>query len=153
MPNFNEVTGIRFGIISANSLHPEVIDQMQQGKDLHYEEVRADLWARVEGVCQGYMSDEDASDVADLAVENLAQNWQDEEPIHAFDIDGVKGQTTWLGGALLVWVFESPVIDKFNLGSPCVPNAVIISSPNPDGFEGYGVPADWVKGELDGETS
>lgn len=144
MNNTNPETGIRYGIVAAHSLDPEwVWDMQQHGVDLHYEEAKSDLWDSIKRVCKDYMPDRDSDDVADQAVERLGENWEQDEPVHSFDLQGVKGQTTWLGGALLVYVFHSPWLTKANLCSPCVPNCGNLDSLNPDGYECYDVPPDW----------
>lgn len=143
MTNINPTTGIRFGIISAHALDPEIVDKLQQGRDVNYEEAKSELWASIKQVCGEYMSDRDSDDVADMACERLSDHFEQDEPVHEFEIAGVKGRTTWLGGALMVWVFESPYTDNFRLCSPCVPGACDLNSHEGEGYLGYDVPADW----------
>lgn len=147
--NVNPKTGIRYGIISAHSLDPEVIDDIQrEGTDIYYNEAVTELRDTVKRACEDYMSERDADDVADEAVERMSENFEPDEPVHEFELDGVKGRTTWLGGALMVWVFESPFTGKFKLCSPCVPNCCDADNPDPDGYEGYTVPEDWLYKEI-----
>lgn len=149
--NINPETGIRYGIVAADSLDPDVVNELQMsGKDLHYEEAKSELWDAIKRVCEDYMGDRDSDDVADQAVERMSEDWSDDEPVHSFDLQGVKGQTTWLGGALMVWCFESPHTGVFQLCSPCVPGACDLDSPvNPlretIGHIGYTVPDDWLR--------
>ena len=144
MTNINYETGIRYGIVAANNLDPEIVDQMQrEGIDVHYEEAKSDLWDAIKRSCGDSMSDRDSDDVADLAVERMSDHWQEDEPVHRFEIDGVKGQTTWLGGGLLIFFFFSPHILKGRLCSPCVPGALDLNNLDPDGYEGYAPPNDW----------
>jgi hypothetical protein len=151
-PNTNPETGIRYGIISANSLKPDVVEDIRQnGRDVRWEEASAELWAEVKAVCKDKLFDTHSDGVADFAVDRMGEAWiYDDEPVHEFELDGVKGRTAWLGGALHVYVFESPHTGEFDLGSPCVPNACILESPNKSGFTGYDVPAEWRYN--DGET-
>lgn len=145
--NTDPDTGYRYGIISANSLDPEIVNEIQMnGKDLHYEAAKAELWADVKAVCKDYLSDSDSDDVADQAVERM--ELYDDEPVHSFDIEcpgygRVIGQTTWLGGALLVWIFQSPFVMPHAVCSPCVPDAGNLDQPDKDGVLCYDVPADW----------
>lgn len=142
--NTNPETGIRYGLIAANSLDPDVVNELQMsGKDLHYEEAKSELRDAVKRVCKDYMGERDSDDVADQAVERMSEDWSDDEPVHSFDLQGVKGQTTWLGGGLLLFFFYSPYVYKGNLCSPCVPGAVNLDSPNSNGFDGYGPPPNW----------
>lgn len=145
--NMNPVTGIRYGIISANSLDPEVVHEMQMdGTDVHWadhiESIRAEVMAD-----DSYLP-EDKEDEINSRIELEGDRWYDDEPIHVFGIDCpgygvVKGQTTWLGGALLVFIFESPFQEACDLCSPCVPNCGNLDSRNPDGYQCYDVPNDW----------
>lgn len=143
MVNINTETGIRFGVIPANSLDPEVVDELQaRGTDVHYEAARQDMEDAIRKACKPYMLNELVQQVVDLAVEYM--EFDDEEPVHEFKtLDGVVGSTGWLGGALHVWVYYSPNVGKFRQCSPCVPNAADLDSPDPDGIAGYDVPADW----------
>lgn len=142
--NVNPETGIRYGILAAHNIDQDWLWDMQNhGRDVHFEEAKAELWASIKRVCKDYMRDGDSDFVADQAVECLGENWEDDEPVYEFELQGVKGRTTWLGGAQMVWVFESPFTDTFKLCSPCIPGACDLNSPNPDGYVGYTVPPEW----------
>lgn len=143
MQNVNPETGIRYGIISANSLDPEVIDEIQQyGHDIHWqdhiEQLRRDVNIAVE---EGLIAEEDFDEELDLRIERDSDHWMDDEPVHSFELQGVHGRTTWLGGALMVWVFESPHFGLHALCSPCVPNCGDLDSPGD--FKCYDVPDEW----------
>lgn len=147
-PNVNPETGIRYGIISANSLDPEVVHEIQSlGVDRYHEARVEELRDAVRHACKDYVRSDEIASVVDLAVENM-DDFMDDEPIHSFEIDcpgygPVIGQTTWLGGALMIWVFKSPFHAAFDLCSPCVPNCGNLDSRNPDGYQCYDVPNDW----------
>jgi len=149
-PNTNPETGIRYGIISANSLKPDVIEEIQQnGRDIRYEENKSSLWDDVYAAAKDYLGGDIAEDLANRAADIFGQNWDDDEPIHEFELDGVKGRTTWLGGALLVYIFESPILTQRGLCSPCVPNCGDLDSKFNDegGYTCYDVPPDWREEE------
>jgi hypothetical protein len=149
--NVNPETGIRYGIISANGLDPEVVNDIQMnGKDVHWDEfvaqVRADVMREVEN---GDMDESEAEFEIDERMD-YDRSCFDDEPVHEFDIEcpgygRVKGRTTWLGGALMVWIFESPFVVSAKLCSPCVPNCGNLDDVGPFGYgeECYDVPADW----------
>lgn len=180
MTNTNPDTGIRYGIISANALDPELVCTLQdRGVDLHWEEALADLKKEVEreadaieeevliGIAEvdyALVGNEDHEERKITAayvrlrysdreeyigcqmqdrVDAMAWQWQDEEPTHEGTYEDVHYRTTWLGGALLVFITQSPVISRARVCSPCVPNAGDLDSPDPDGVECYGVPNDW----------
>ena len=145
MPNVNPDTGIRYGLISAQALHPDIIFEIQQyGVDIHWrdqmDEIRAQVNREVEA---GHVAEEDIDDELDLCIERQGDRWYDDEPVHEFELQGVRGQTTWLGGALLVWVFESPYQGNYRMCSPCVPNAGDLDNSDPDGVTCYDVPSAW----------
>lgn len=90
--------------------------------------------------CLGY---NDRDDYVDTRLEFESEHIQIEEPTIEGEYEEVKYCISWLGGAPLLFVFESPFKGKFDLCSPCCPNAVSLESPNPNGYEGYDVPPDW----------
>lgn len=164
--NINPDTGIAYGYISANSLHPDIIQGLQDnGTDMYYEdavkeaqtETAQDLVQRACRLLETELSlslDEDA--LFEIVHEHVKGAWegsrweeqfndayQPDEPIHEGEKDGVKYRTSWLGGALNVWVFESPHTGRFRECSPCVPNAANLDQPDEDGIEGYDVPPEW----------
>lgn len=142
--NTNPDTGIRYGIVAANSLDSDIINGIQSGVSLEDRAAETDLRERVESALSDYLSLEDREEIADRAVELMfASGMSSDEQTHEFDIDGVKGRTTWLGGALHVWVFESPVKGMYSLCSPCCPNAGDLDSPEAEGEECYDVPENW----------
>ena len=147
MQNINPETGIRYGIISAHSLDPDVIDAIQRyGKDLRLEDAMNEVEAGIRRICEDYMAPYDVQDIVDEARSRVEVD--SDEPVHEFEIDDIKGRTTWLGGALLVWIFESPHTGVFQLCSPCVPGACNLDSPvdvlrEKVGEIGYDVPPEW----------
>lgn len=176
--NINPETGIRYGYISAQSIHPVVLDTIMYsvGKDLTYEAAKLEAKAEVEREAdqieeeariaiaeRGGYTDREAEDALEeeieLAYNRLGYDDQEdfidsklsramdhiyiEEPIIEFEYKGVKGRTSWLGGALNLWIFESPHTNTFALCSPCVPNACNLDQPEPDGYVGYDVPPHW----------
>lgn len=61
--------------------------------------------------------------------------------------EGMHLMLTSLGGAPMLWVLDSPYRAMVRLCSPCVPNAGDLDSPDPDGWECYGLPPDFYDGE------
>jgi len=135
-PNVSPNTGVRYGIIAERSLNSDVyLDIMSQGVDVYYHEYEMDIRKQI------MIDDDIPDDEKEWAIEKELEAYYHDEPVYEFDIDGVSGRTTWLGGALLIWVFKSPVIRKHALCSPCVPNCGDLDS---DGdYECYDVPDDW----------
>lgn len=86
---------------------------------------------------------DDRDDYIETRLELESDSIQIEEPCISGKYEGVDYAISWLGGAPLLWVFESPIISKARLCSPCVPNAGDLDSLDEDGYECYGIPDDW----------
>ncbi len=170
--------GIRYGIISANSLDQDLFQSLwDSGKDLSWEAAKAEIQADLEREAEsiedevrialaeigGWTEREyedawdhrveaaynrlgfsDREDFVDTQLEKALEQLQIEEPNITFKMDGVVGQIGWLGGAPLVWIFESPYTGTFQLCSPCVPNACNLDQPENGGYAGYTVPTHWL---------
>lgn len=144
MQNVNPTTGVRYGYISANSLHPDVLQQLQYGSravDVHYENFKTEIYAAMRAGLDDYLSVRAIDAAYDVAIEEA--DFYDDEPVHEGEYEGVYYRTSWLGGALNVWIFESPVIGTYAKCSPCVPGAGNLDCPTEDGVVCYDVPEDW----------
>lgn len=141
MTNVNPETGIPYGYIRADSLHPDVVDELQRGADLHYEEACLEMSARIANAVDDFLSSRSAISVIEHALELF--DHEDDEPVHEGEYEQVHYRTSWLGGALHVWVFSSPVTGHYQKCSPCVPGAGNLDCPDLDGIVCYDVPADW----------
>lgn len=142
MVNTNPTTGVRYGYISANSLHPEVLDELQQrGVDICYQEACEELEAAIRMAVGDFLSRRQAQELVDYALEMFEHEC--DEPIHEGVYGGITYRTSWLGGALNVWIFDSPVTGHYAECSPCVPGAGNLDCPDLDGVLCYDVPEDW----------
>lgn len=137
MTNTNMKTGIPFGYISAQALHPEVVDELLYEAQGEWDEV-----ARIEAAELGYVEGtRDFDDHVDYFVDKCT------EPVLEGEYEGVTYRASWLGGALHFWIFESPVTtNAARKASPCVPGAAILDTLDGSEF-GYDVPADWRDSE------
>lgn len=144
-PNVNPETGVRYGIIRSHAIHPEIIDEIEtRGTDLTYVVALEGFLKDLVDTLEMYgIRKEAAAELADEAAELFCEAYEHDEPVHSFEIDGVKGQTTWLGGAMLIYVFESPHKTRAQLCSPCVPNCGDLDAVDDDGAECYDVPPEW----------
>ena len=141
-PNMNHETGIRYGIISANSLDGELVQDLlyYEGEDLSWKEAEEEIKIamREEGV-----TEEDW----DRTLDDRLSDVYIDEPIVEGECEGVKYRTSWLGGALHFFIFDSPCINRYALCSPCVPNAGDLDSLDIDGVETYDVHPEWRREE------
>ena len=149
MTNTNPETGIRYGTIYLNSLDGDTAQWLwDNGENVSEREAYEDLKSSIEldlrwEVDNGRLNEVEFADELDYRLEHACENLQIEEPVIEGTCDGVSYAISWLGGAPLLWVFDSPVISKVRLCSPCVPNAGDLDSLDDDGYECYGIPADW----------
>ena len=149
--NTNSKTGIRFGVIAVNDLNSDVVEDLWYGYgavDLSYqaamEELDAEIgWEADRLIETGELQAEDRDWYVDRETDKRRDDIQIDEPTIEGTYEGVQYQISWLGGAPLLFVFESPFKGRFQICSPCVPNAVSLESPSDVGAEGYDVPPDW----------
>ncbi len=144
MVNANPTTGVRYGYISANSLHSELVDELMYGRqavDVYYKEACAELEDAIYQAVSSFLSSRQTQHLVDEALAMFEHEC--DEPIHEGEYEGVKYRTSWLGGALNVWIFESPVTGNYQECSPCVPGAGNLDCPDLDGVVCYDVPKEW----------
>ena len=123
LSNVNPETGIRYGIVSLNSLADWVSDEFfQNGVNDSFESALAE-W------------ESEGNDPDEFDYEGDEDSYSLETP------EGLKLGLSTLGGAYNVWVFESPHVANHGLCSPCVPNCGNIDTPGD--FECYTLPAEW----------
>ena len=140
MPNYNPDTGVPYGVIACNSLDSDLVNELwyTHGTDLSYEEAVRELRNEVNAEVEaGELDEDDFDSELDLRAEHI----EIDEPTIEGVYEGVHYHISWLGGAPLLWVFESPHINPHAQCSPCVPGAGDLDS------EGdvlcYDVPDDW----------
>ena len=146
MFNFNKEVEIPYTYFSASKLDPELVCELQDhGENIYYEEAKeaARCSARIEYEFGGDSEFGSVEEAIEYVLEELAEEWEDSEPVHQGLYEGVKYRTVWLGGALLVCVIDSPHRGKFAKCSPCLPGA--LDGDTPGDYEGFDVPEDWKR--------
>ena len=157
LPNMDEKTGIHYGVINANSLDPETLDQIITRGTSAYE-ADFNAWAlelrdELDRLCEGAkrfvplaVAQEIREDMrkaeADIetAFHESADVNDDDSPI-SFDIEGVVGE--YLRNSNVVMIFKSPVYTCARQCSPCYPNAGDLDTLDEYGFDTYAPPEDW----------
>jgi hypothetical protein len=127
--NTNPETGVRYGIVSLNSLKDWVFDEFFNcGTNISHEAAIA------EWIAEGNDPDVDEFD------------YESDDDTYELEIDGMKLGLSTLGGAYNVWVYESPVFNNaVALCSPCIPNAGNLDTEG--GFSCYTLPESWFEDE------
>ena len=131
--NTNPETGIRYGVVAMNSLESWVWEEFYaSGTDESY------AAAMEEWKAENPEASKDEEYAYGECLEIEEANW-------SLEIDGMRLEIGWLGGAPLLWVLESPHRAAASLCSPCVPNAGNLDCKVPlgQGFACYDVPAEW----------
>lgn len=157
MVNCNEETGIPYGIISSNEMSQYVVDDLMYTYGTNVSDQEALKEARLEFL-QDNLSQEDFDELPESEYEekleelgwddhNLWDSYQTDEPYIYGEHEGVKYETSWLGGALNFVIISSPYItNKANKGSPCVPNMGVLDTLNGT-YRAYNVPNSWREQE------
>lgn len=144
--NTNPDTGIRYTVYSSHSIDSEIMHSLwfDHGKNLDEEAAYKEAYDEARGLAEN-----EAEDLGEVFDEEyfehtyLAPDLCIDEPTIRGIYQGVDYMISWLGGAPLLHVFDSPYRFFGNLCSPCIPNAVNFDS-GPGPYEGYGIPADWL---------
>lgn len=146
-PNTNPLTGVAFGYVCANDLDPDIVEVLMHGPKAHDSSYEDALEQALNGVakalnlnCKWDLPESVKEELADI----FQANYEPVEEPHVYGMhQGVTYCSSWLGGALNFFIFESPVRAQGRRSSPCVPNAGILTPANDGDVECCGVPADW----------
>jgi hypothetical protein len=88
-----------------------------------------------------FLEDNILEELRDTLIEDACLEFQEEE--YEYAKDGEHYSLSFLGGAPLIWVHQSPVLVPARQCSPCCPGAVDLNNPDEDGFLAYAPPAHW----------
>ena len=131
--NMNPETGIHYGTIYLDNLEDWVFDEFfYHGTNLTEQAAFDDAVA---------IGDVDPDD--DESVQSFWDCTEFDECEYELETDGMKLGLSYLGGAAMVWIFESPHTTRASLCSPCVPNAGALDSQHENGVDCYTLPQDW----------
>lgn len=145
MSNINSETNIRYGVISSNTINQFVFqDIFDLVYDQFYQEC-LDLAIEEEGLSNP--ENDDDYENLDIFEQDFADNFSPDEIFGDFELDGIKGHLSCLGGSYIIFICESPYITKARLCSPCAPNAGNLDEKDLEGFDCYDCPADWYEQE------
>lgn len=140
MPNYNPETGIRYGVVALGSLSEWAFDEFfHNGRNLTYEAALSEAKAEHDGEWD------------DAAEQDFADSYEcdcEQYELETTDDDGnpLKLGLSCLGGAPLVWVFESAYQCDCAQCSPCVPGAGDLDTRrDPSGVGTYDLPPNWYE--------
>lgn len=142
VPNMNEETGIHFGVINANVLNPEALDQILLHGQSVYEREFAEEMNTIRGTLARFLTKADVNAVMSEISTAFNENVSDDDtPVYFEDVEGVSGEYDRNNNILMI--FKSPVLLTCRPCSPCYKNAGDLESPDEYGFDTYAPPADW----------
>ena len=150
--NINPKTNISYGVIAVSSLADWVWDEIQSyGRSLSHEAYieHSDIGRAIQFI-------HDAIDCLDISMDcvdelkhivgtleqQLNDEYAPEEEEFEYNKDGLHLQLTWLGGAPLIYVMDSPHTRMVRQCSPCCPNAGDLDTKDGNIFA-YDLPKDW----------
>ena len=149
-PNMNPDTGIRYGVIRADSVLPDVLEAIER-QGVNVSELEAT------DAIRNQLASENVPAVAvEAELAARLQEWSecDQEQVYLYTETDTAGnptlqvQTAWLGGAQLLYVLLSPHVCAASPCSPCCPGAGDLDNrlnctPWEGGVACYDVPAEW----------
>lgn len=107
-----------------------------------------DLDAMVTAVLEPSSNESLGERLYSLIEDNLQYENYSDNASYELEENGCKYGLSSLGGAILIWVYESPSVVYVNsLCSPCVPNGGDLDSGLTDqgsGYQCYGIPENWM---------
>ena len=148
--NIDTDTGIRYGIISQNSLSGESLDDVfTAGDDLGYEAMIEELKSNLKNAIDSIISDAggrtyDSVDVDEI-LEGVDFDCYDSNGPRRYEDGDLTVQTT---GDNDLFVFKSEYYTFAQFCSPCVPGAGNLDTPCDSGPKTYCLGIDWF---VDGE--
>lgn len=131
MPNFDETTGIRYGVISPHSISPFALDDIyQKGTDPYYEEMCREVRVyagEIAGNSPFPISEDLQDKIADLIIEDRGEMW--ENPDGQMDYSDMEYSLHVSGDNFGIFVMKSPYYTYCRGCSPCAPGAGDLDSP------------------------
>lgn len=138
--NMNTESGIRYGVVTMNSLQDWVFEEfLNNGENVSYQEAEKEFIAEF---LFEYEGDKLQTDL-DEALDMFRDSYHGEEERYTLISEGMSLELSYLGGAPLVWVLSSPVVERARLCSPCCPNAGDLDNKDEGGYETYSLPSEW----------
>ena len=128
MPNFDETTGIRYGVISPHSISSFALDDIyQKGIDPHYEYGREELMKELESFCDDHNLKFHHINT-DSFIDEYSDNYQGNDD-GQMDYSDNEYTIHVSGDNFGIFVMKSPYYTYCRGCSPCAPGAGDLDSP------------------------
>lgn len=130
MPNFDEKTGIRYGVISPHSVGQWAMDKVyDHGTDPYYEYSKNEIISHLKTFCEDHDIDYDRID-SDQFVDLYCENVQNDDG--QMDYSDTEYDLHVSGDNFGIFVMRSPYYTYCRDCSPCAPGAGDLDSPVDD---------------------
>lgn len=132
MPNYDEKTGIHYGVISPHSIMPEVLSDICFGAnstDPVYEESKTEFRQKVFDALNEYLSTDECDIICDEAIERFNERYENDSGI--YDYEDQEYTLHVSGDNFGIFVIRSPYWTYTRLCSPCAPGAGDLNNPLP----------------------
>ena len=141
MPNYDEKTGIAYGVISPNALNQDVLNDIsQEGTDPNYEETKKSLIQDISTLCDNYGINIDNIDI-DNFIQEMADHYESSCD-GTFDYSDKEYTLHNSADNFGLYVIRSPYYTYCQKCSPCAPGAGDLNSPvDMDGAGGRSEPS------------
>lgn len=127
MPNYDEKTGIRYGVISPHSINQDALNDIYtNGTDPQYEEAKKELLTKIEEFCDDNAIPFDR--VKDVLIDEWNDNYQSDGS-GVMDYSDNEYDLHVSGDNFGIFVMKSPYYTYCRGCSPCAPGAGDLDSP------------------------
>ena len=139
MANYDEKTGIAYGVISPHAINQDVLEDLyNDGTDPHYENARQEIITAVSDFAGNsglVISDEMQMQISDLLIDDISDHYQGNDGGQCDYSD--KDYTLHVSGDNFgIFVIKSPYYTYCRKCSPCAPGAGDLNNPlEIDGIE------------------
>lgn len=135
MSNFDEKTGIRYGVISPHSINQDALNDIyQDGTDPQYEEGKENFESGLKETIREYCDNNANLDIADndIDIDSIMEQWNDNYQSDGSGIMDYSDNEYDLhvsGDNFGIFVMASPYYTYCRDCSPCAPGAGSLDSP------------------------
>ena len=129
MPNYDEKTGIHYGVISPHSISPYALDDIYtNGTDPQYEEGKTEFRQNVFDVLNEYLSTDECDIICDEAIERFNERWESDGS-GIMDYSDQDYTLHVSGDNFGIFVINSPYYTFTKQCSSCAPGAGDLNNP------------------------
>lgn len=139
MDNYNEQTGIRYGVMDARNAHYTTDDAFGNWENISYNAWREEISRTLAAAIHNALDDttnidtDQAREFADEIIGNLDLERESDEDTLEEKTEDHHYQISYLGGAPLLWTLASKYATRCRSCSPCCPGAGDLDHPDKDG--------------------